>query len=89
MSTNTKYTIGWIRMQVLSGMVDVGKFAPGIANSDTELTKKDVLLLMEHLSGQLGRRIEWNRAQPRHGIKVSTVVGYLNEMLNSNGTTPP
>ena len=83
---STKYTRGWIRMQVLSGLVDIGHFVSGVANSDTELTRKDVLLLMSHLSGQLGKTIEWNRPQPRHGIKVSTVVGYLEEVLNKNGT---
>ena len=86
---STKYTRGWIRMQVLSGMVEVGKFAPGIANSDTELDKETVLLLMEYLSNRFGKTVEWNRSQPRHGIKVSTVVGYLDEMLNGNGTTTP
>ncbi len=84
---NTKYTRGWIRMQVLSGMVEVGKFTPGIANSDTELDKETVLLLMSHLSGRIGKQVEWNRAQPRRGIKVSTVVGYLEAVLNeTNGS---
>jgi hypothetical protein len=74
-------------MQVFAGMVEVGRFAPGIANSDTELDKKTVLLLMEYLSGMIGKTIEWKRPSPRHGIKVSTVVGYLEEVLNSsNGT---
>ncbi len=76
-------------MQVIAGLVDLNKAMPGIANSDTELIKEDVLLLMEHLSGQFGTHIEWKRAQPRHGIKISTVVGYLEETLNSNGTIPP
>lgn len=79
-----KYTRGWIRMQVLAGVVEVGRFAPGIANSDTELDKETVLLLMGHLSGQIGKPIEWCRSAPRHGIKVSTVVGYLEEILNAN-----
>ncbi|OHA28422.1 MAG: hypothetical protein A3C08_01465 [Candidatus Taylorbacteria bacterium RIFCSPHIGHO2_02_FULL_47_18] len=73
-------------MQVLDGIVEIGKFTPGIANSDTELERQDVLLLMSHLSGRLNKSIEWNRPQPRHGIKVSTVVGYLEIVLNSNGT---
>ena len=84
---SAKYTRGWIRMQVLSGMTDIGRFAPGIANSDTELDKETVLLLMEYLSGRVGKPLQWNRAQPRHGIKVSTVVGYLESVLNeSNGS---
>lgn len=90
MSTN-KYTRGWIRMQVLSGIVEVGHFVPGIANSETELDRSTVLLLMEYMSGRTGKPIQWNRPQPRHGIKVSTVVGYLEETLNSNngnGTEP-
>ena len=76
-------------MQVLSGLVDIGKFTSGIANSDTELDREAVLLLMEHISGQIGKPVEWVRSQPRHGIKVSTVVGYLEEVLNNrNGTFP-
>lgn len=76
-------------MQVMSGLVDVGKFTPGIANAETELERNTVLLLMSHLSGQLGRIVEWKRAQPRHGIKVSTVVGYLEAVLNNGNETPP
>lgn len=74
-------------MQVIAGLVDLNKAMPGIANSDTELTPEDVYLLMSHLSGQMGKQIEWKRSQPRHGIKVSTVVGYLEEVLNTNGTS--
>lgn len=84
-----KYTRGWIRMQVLAGLVDIGQFVSGIANNDTEMSREQVFLLMSHLSGQLGKTIEWKRSQPRHGIKVSTVVGYLEVVLNSNGVPPP
>ena len=88
---STKYTRGWIRMQVLSGMVEVGKFVPGIANSDTELDKETVLLLMEYFSNCncFGKTVKWNRSQPRRNIKVSTVVGYLDEVLNGNGIATP
>lgn len=85
---NTKYTRGWIRMQVMAGLVDIGRFTPGIANAETELDRKAVLLLMEHLSGQFGKTVEWQRSQPRHGIRVSTVVGYLEEILNADNGTP-
>lgn len=84
-----KYTRGWIRMQVMSAMVDMGKWVPGIANSDTELRRSDVVLLMSFLSGRFGKTIEWNRPQPRHGIKVSTVVGYLEAVLNNSNGAPP
>lgn len=86
---STKYTRGWIRMQVMSAMIDMGKWVSGIANNDTEMSREQVLLLMSHLSGQLGKTIEWKRAQPRHSIKVSTVVGYLEAVLNNNGVPPP
>lgn len=77
-------------MQVMSAMVDMGKWVSGIANSDTELRRSDVVLLMSFLSGRLGKTLEWKRSQPRHGIKVSTVVGYLEAVLNnSNGAPPP
>lgn len=79
-----KYTKGWILMQVLSGLVEVGRFTPGIANAETELDRDIVILLMGHLSGIINKPIEWRRPQPRHGIKVSTVVGYLDEVLNAN-----
>ncbi len=75
-----KYTRGWIRMQVMSAMVDIRKWVPGIANSDTGLTQKDVLLLISHLSAQLGRNIEWKCVGTRH--TVSTVVEYLEKVLN-------
>lgn len=84
-----KYTKGWIRMQVLSGLVDIGRFTPGIANAETELDRDVVLLLMSHLSGRINKPIEWNRSKPRHGIRVSTVVGYLEEVLNASNGTPP
>ena len=77
-------------MQVIAGLVDLNKAMPGIANSDTELTREDVLLLMEHLSGKFGKVVEWKRSSPRHGITVSTVVGYLEAVLNNNSNgTPP
>lgn len=75
-------------MQVLAGLVDIGQFVPGIANNDTEMSREQVLLLMSHLSGQVGKALEWKRSQPRHGIKVSTVVGYLEAILNNNGVPP-
>lgn len=87
MSTN-RYTRGWIRMQVLSGLVEVGRFVPGIANSDTEIDRQTLLLLMEFMSARVGKPIQWNRPAPRHGIKVSTVVGYLEAVLSNNGTLP-
>ncbi|MDP3661426.1 MAG: hypothetical protein Q8R17_01045 [bacterium] len=84
-----KYTRGWIRMQVMSAMIDIGKWVPGIANNDTELRHSDAVLIMSYLSGRLGKTLEWNRSQPRHGIKVSTMVGYLEAVLNSNNGAPP
>lgn len=84
-----RYTRGWIRMQVMSAMIDIGKWVPGIANNDTELRRSDAVLILSYLSGRLGKTLEWNRPQPRHGIKVSTVVGYLEAVLNSNNGTPP
>ncbi len=77
-----QYTRGWIQMQVIAGLVDLNRTMPGITNSDTELTREDVLLLMSHLSGQFGKTIEWDRPKTRHSITVSTVVGFLEKCLN-------
>jgi len=75
-------------MNVLAGLVEVGHFVPGIANAETELERSTVLLLMDYMSGRTGKPIQWNRSRPRHGIKVSTVVGYLEAILSNNGTLP-
>jgi hypothetical protein len=79
----TTYTKGWIRMQVLSGIVDICRFAPGIASNDTELEHESVLLIMEYLSGKIGRKVEWNREKNGSCISVSEIVEYLEGVLNT------
>ncbi|TSC85192.1 MAG: hypothetical protein G01um101417_59 [Parcubacteria group bacterium Gr01-1014_17] len=87
-----KYTRGWIRMQVMSAMIDIGKWVPGIANSDTELRHSDAVLILGYLlngiAGNRGTGLKCPRSSGIWRRFSTTIMGRLLPNLLNPKTNP-
>ncbi|OGF24283.1 hypothetical protein A3H09_02830 [Candidatus Falkowbacteria bacterium RIFCSPLOWO2_12_FULL_45_13] len=81
---NNAITKGRIRMLVQSMVAESRGWLITNVNDSTELKKGEADQLFGQIAVRIGRPIP-KRFAPRHGWKVSTIVGYTYEYLQGEG----